>query len=160
MVLDSVASTPQCIHQPEPRDMHDHDVCAVCKCVYLCSKVLRPFIPRTSLLMPFLALGLSHFAGVLTVQLRLPLGTIPAPMLFCFFASYHLPSCCNVASGNVASTKHCDQGYREPSTGFENTSTFALQHTAARCTKPTFTYIRSRILEPCGTKIYVSVFQR
>jgi len=34
LVLNSVTSTPQWIHQPEPRDMHD--VCViVCKCAYI-----------------------------------------------------------------------------------------------------------------------------
>jgi hypothetical protein len=49
--------------QPEPFDMHD--VCVlVCKCVYLCSKVPGPCIPRTRLPIHFLAFDRS--SGVLT----------------------------------------------------------------------------------------------
>jgi hypothetical protein len=59
---NSVPTTPQYICHPMPRDVHD--VCViVCNCVYLCSKVLGPFIPRTSLLMPFLVFRRSHFAS-------------------------------------------------------------------------------------------------
>ena len=60
LVLNSVNSTSQWIHQSR----FFRDVCVlVCKCVYLCSKVPGPFIPRTSLPMPFLAFRCSHFAS-------------------------------------------------------------------------------------------------
>jgi hypothetical protein len=73
---NSVPTTPQYICHPMPRDVHD--VCViVCNCVYLCSKVLGPFIPRTSLLMPF---PKYQYFGVLISHhaVSLPLGAAPA----------------------------------------------------------------------------------
>jgi hypothetical protein len=60
LVLNSVIYTA--VDMPEPRNVHD--VCVlVCEFVYVCSKVLGPCIPRTSLLMSFLAFRRSHFAS-------------------------------------------------------------------------------------------------
>jgi hypothetical protein len=57
LVLNAVPSTPQWIRRSRV-------ICMMCLCLHvnmcICPEVLRPFIPRTSLPMPLLALGLSH----------------------------------------------------------------------------------------------------
>jgi hypothetical protein len=71
LVLDSVTSTPQWIHQPEPRDVHD--VCVlVCKCVLGSPGASQPLNVFT-----YAFSSTSAFSLRLT-PLRLAVGATPA----------------------------------------------------------------------------------